>query len=108
MSIFAVNKLCRQIFNDSELRAAIATDPQAALADFDLTDEERRLLLAGEVGRLYELGAHSFLLGHLTREQTFGLTVAEYSARMRAAKDDRQPPLEPADYLAAAAGCSTL
>src|SRR5919197_3629715 len=35
-----------------------------SVAAFDgLTDQERGLLLAGEVGRLYALGAHSFRLG---------------------------------------------
>ena len=99
MSIFAVNKLCRQIFNDEELRNAIAKDPEAALAAFDLTEEERRLVIAGEVGKLYEMGAHAFLLGHLTRKETFGITVKDYAARMRAARDDRQAPYGPADYM---------
>jgi hypothetical protein len=100
MSTYAVNKLCRQIFHDETLHDAITADPDAVLARYDLTDEERRLLKAGEVGILFEMGCHPFLLGHLTRKDTFGITVADYSRRMRAARDDRLPPLEPAAYFA--------
>ena len=100
MSIFAVDKICHRLYHDAAFRASLERDPDGTLAPFALTEEERRLLLAGEVGKLYELGAHPFLLGHLTRHDTFGITVKLYSERMRAASDDRIAPLEPADYLA--------
>ena len=64
-----------------------------------MSAEEARLLRAGEVGMLFELGAHPFLLGHLTRHDTFGITVDAYSERLRRVSDDRLPPLEPAAYL---------
>lgn len=101
MSAYAVNKVCHRLAHDDAFRAALDTDPAAALAGFDLTEEERRLLLAGEVGRLFELGAHPYLLGHLTRHETLGITVDAFSRRMVMARDDRLPPLEPAGYLAA-------
>ena len=103
MSSFAVNKICRRVYQDAAFRAALDSAPQAALAPFGLTDEESRLLLAGEVGRLYELGAHPFLLAHLTRHATFGVTVDKFSDRMIAARDDRASPLEPAAYYRAQA-----
>jgi hypothetical protein len=40
------------------------------------------------VAWLYERGAHPFLLAYLTRWELFGLSVARYSERIRAA---RQP-----------------
>lgn len=98
MSIYAVNKVCQRIFHDVTFRDALAADVDGALAPFPLTAEEKRLLLAGEVGRLYEMGAHPFLLGHLTRHGTFGISVADYSRRMLAARDDRIPPIEAADW----------
>ena len=101
MSIFAINKICRRLYQDDAFRKALEQDPQTMLAPFGLTAEEQRLLLAGEVGKLYELGAHPFLLAHLTRHDTFGITVKLYNERMRAAKDDRAAPLEPADYMKA-------
>src|SRR5262245_11837856 len=99
MSAYAVNKVCHRVGHDEAFRDALAADPIAALARYDLTEGERDLLLAGEVGQLFELGAHPYLLGHLTRHETFGITVEAFSARMIVATDDRLPPLEPADYL---------
>ena len=101
MAIFAIDKICRRVYQDAAFRAALEQDARAALAPFGLTDEEHRLLLTGEVGRLYELGAHPFLLAHLTRHATFGVTVETFSQRMIAARDDRIAPLEPAAYYLA-------
>ena len=50
MSIFAVNYLCREVLRDHAFRAAMKADPVTALAPLDLTDEERRALIAGDVG----------------------------------------------------------
>ncbi|MEQ1715562.1 MAG: hypothetical protein ABL907_06205 [Hyphomicrobium sp.] len=101
MSAYTINKICHRVGHDDRFRAALDADPEAALAGFDLTADEREALFAGEVGRLFELGAHPYLLGHLTRHETLGLTVDAFSRRMIAARDDRLPPLEPADYLKA-------
>lgn len=89
MSIYQVNKLCYRALHDKPFREALARAPDATVAALPLTDDERRALLAGEVGRLYEWGANAFLLAHLTRWELFGLTVAIYNERMRAARDDR-------------------
>lgn len=99
MSAYVINKVCHLVGQDEAFRNALDATPDAALAAFDLTEEERRLLLAGEVGRLFELGAHPYLLGHLTRHETLGITVEAFSTSMVRAKDDRLPPLEAADYL---------
>ena len=101
MSAYMINKICHRVGHDDAFRAALDAEPAAALAAFDLTDEERSLLLAGEVGRLFELGAHPYLLGHLTRRETLGITVEAFSRSMVAARDDRLPPLEAAVYLKA-------
>jgi hypothetical protein len=85
MSIFAVNKLCRQALHDVAFREALERDPTAAIAPWALTEEERSALLAGDVAWLYERGAHPFLLALLTRWELFGLTVDRYSERIRAA-----------------------
>ena len=99
MSAYMINKVCHLVGKDDAFRAALDADPAAALAAFELMDEERAALVAGEVGRLFELGAHPYLLGHLTRHETLGITVDAFASRMIGAKDDRQPPLEPAAYL---------
>ena len=87
MSIFAVNHLCRELLRDHAFRAAMKADPAKALAPLDLTEAERKALLAGDVKRLYEWGVHPFLLGHASRWDLFGLTPAVYAERIRGAKD---------------------
>jgi hypothetical protein len=91
MSIYSVNKLCRQTLHDLAFREALARDPETALAPWPLTNEERAALLAGDVAKLYELGAHPYLLSYLTRHELFGLKVEVYSERMRAAREPAGP-----------------
>jgi hypothetical protein len=88
MSIYVVNKLCRDALHDLAFREALQRDPKSAIVPLALTDAEREALLAGDVSWLYEHGAHPFLLAYLTRWELFGLTVARYSERIRTA---RQP-----------------
>lgn len=85
MSVYQINKICYRALHEPEFRAALKQDPAGAIGMLPLSDEERKLLLAGEVGQLHDLGAHSFLLSHLSRFELFGLTVLTYSERMRAA-----------------------
>jgi Aromatic-ring-opening dioxygenase LigAB, LigA subunit len=88
MSIFAVNYLCREVLRDHAFRAAMKADPAKALAPLDLTDEERRALIAGDVGTLYRMGVNGFLMGYLARYEVCGLNVEIYNQRMRAVKVD--------------------
>jgi Aromatic-ring-opening dioxygenase LigAB, LigA subunit len=88
MSIFAVNYLCREVLRDHAFRAAMKADPAKALTPLDLTDEERRLLIAGDVGQLYRLGANGFLMNYLARFEVCGLNAETYNQRMRAVKVD--------------------
>ena len=84
MSIFAVNYLCREVLRDHAFRAAMKADPATALAPLDLTDEERRLVVAGDVGQLFRLGANGFLMNYLARFEVCGLNAETYNQRMRA------------------------
>jgi hypothetical protein len=88
MSIFAVNYLCREVLRDHAFRAAMKADPGKALAPLDLVDEERRALIAGDVGMLYRMGVNAFLMGYLARFEVCGLNVPVYNERMRAVKVD--------------------
>jgi hypothetical protein len=88
MSIFAVNHLCREVLRDHGFRAAMKADPAKALAPLDLTDEERRALVAGDVGALYRMGVNGFLMGYLARYEVCGLNIEVYNQRMRAVKVD--------------------
>jgi hypothetical protein len=89
MSVFAINKICRDALHDLAFREALKNDPAAAIGPRDLSDRERKALLAGDVAWLYEQGCHPFLLAYLTRWNLFGLSAAVYSERIRKARDAR-------------------
>ena len=88
MSIFAVNHLCRELLRDHAFRAAMKADPAKALAPLDLTNEERKALLAGDVGTLFRMGVNAFLMNYLPRFEVCGLNAESYNQRMRAVKVD--------------------
>ena len=46
------------------------------------------MLLAGDVGTLYRMGANAFLMNYLARFEVCGLNAANYNERMRAVKVD--------------------
>ena len=89
MSVYAVNKLCRDALHDLAFRDAIKRDAAAAIAPRDLTEDERQALLTGDVARLYEWGCHPFLLAYLARWDLFGITGPLYNERIRKAHDPR-------------------
>ena len=88
MSIFEVNHLCRELLRDHGFRAAMKADPAKALSGLDLSEEERRALLEGDVGRLYRMGVNAFLMNYLARFEVCGLNQQSYNERMRAVKVD--------------------
>jgi hypothetical protein len=85
MSVFAVNHLLRELLRDHDFRAAMKADPATALAKLDLTEAERKALLAGDVVALYNMGVNSFLMGYLPRFEVCGLTQQSYNERIRTA-----------------------
>ena len=89
MSIYGIHKLCRSALHDLGARELLESDPASALEKFPLTAQEKALLLAGDVAKLWEMGASGFLLSYLTRWDIFGLTVQVYCDRMRKANDWR-------------------
>ena len=82
MSIYFVHKIAQQVAKDPEFRERMKRDPEAAIAGYRLTDDERRALLAGDVGRLAQLGAHGYLLGHFARKEVLGLNMRNYPQRI--------------------------
>ena len=90
MAIFTVNHLCREILRDHAFRAAMKADPAKTLAPLDLTEEERSALIAGDVGKLFRMGANAFLMAYMARFETCGLNVEIYNERMRAVKVDEE------------------
>jgi hypothetical protein len=83
MSVYGVHKLLKRIQRDAAFRERLQHEPDAALAEFPLTDQERSALRAGEVGELNALGVHGYLLNTLARYSVFGITRERYMERIR-------------------------
>jgi hypothetical protein len=62
VSRYAVNSLLYRLKKDSAYRALFLRDPDAALADVDLTEEERRAFIARDARRINELGGYLHLV----------------------------------------------
>jgi hypothetical protein len=82
MSIYSIHKIAQLVRKDADFRERMRDDPAAAIAEFRLSDEERRALLQGDVGRLAALGAHGYLLGSLANHRLVGLTPERYIERI--------------------------
>jgi hypothetical protein len=87
MSVYQVNKLLYMTDNDPAFRKRMKEAPDAALDEFRLTPEEREALTSGAVGRLYQMGVHTFLLNHLSRYELFGVNRENYLERIRVGMD---------------------
>ena len=83
MSVYQVNKILYLTDNDAAFRDRIKTDPESLLKEFRLTDEERNALTSGAVGKLYQMGVHTFLLNHMYRWELFGVNRDNYLERIR-------------------------
>ena len=83
MSVYQINKLLYLTDNDANFRKRMKEDPEAVLRDFRLTEEERYALTSGAVGKLYQMGVHTFLLNHLSRYELFGVNRDNYLDRIR-------------------------
>jgi hypothetical protein len=82
MSIYAVHKIAHLVQKDPAFRERMRENPFEAISGFPLTDEERSATLAGDVGRLAQLGAHGYVLGAFAQQQVLGLSMANYTQRI--------------------------
>jgi hypothetical protein len=94
MSVYAVNKLCRRVVHEPELRAALNGSPDTAerairAATPPLSEQEIELVLAGDVGTLGLMGCNYFLLHQLGRWEVLGMTLKLHGERVRAAQAAR-------------------
>ena len=81
MSLYQVDKLLFQLFNDLELQNKYRRDADAVLKRFDLQEHELKALREVNAGDLYRMGAHSFLLWQFAR--LMGLKPAAYFKQVR-------------------------
>ncbi len=83
MSVYQINKILYLTDNDAVFRKRMKEEPEAALKDFRLTEGEYDALTSGAVGKLYQMGVHTFLLNHLSRYELFGVNRDNYLSRIR-------------------------
>ena len=83
MSVYALNKLFYTLENDSSFRDWMKASPGEAISQFTLTREEQEALTSGDVGELYRMGVHAFLLSGLSRHRLFGVNGDNYFPRIR-------------------------
>jgi hypothetical protein len=83
MSVYQVNKILYLTDNDPDFRRRMKEEPAAVLKEFRLSEEERDALISGAVGKLYQMGVHTFLLNHLYRYELFGVNRDNYLSRIR-------------------------
>ncbi len=83
MNVYQVNKILYKTDNDAAFRKRLKENPAEALKDFRLTEEELSALTSGAVGKLYQMGVHTFLLNHLSRYELFGVNRDNYLSRIR-------------------------
>jgi len=83
MSVYQINKILYRTDNDAAFRKRLKEEPEAVLKEFRLSEEELTALNSGAVGNLFQMGAHTFLLNHLSRYELFGVNRDNYLARIR-------------------------
>jgi hypothetical protein len=93
VSLYSVQKLLFRLNNDGATRRRFADSPDAVLAEYRLTDEEKRALAEADVGRLHLMGVHPLLLAPFAGRS--GLKWHDYLATLQRARDGnpKQPPM---------------
>jgi hypothetical protein len=81
VSLYQVQKLIYQLNRDPRTRDRYAAEREAVLAEYELTDEERRALVEPDIGLLYVLGVNGQLLMHFAALHRIEWT--DYLERMR-------------------------
>lgn len=84
-------RICPASTRNPVLREDFLRDPKGELARYPrkLTADERTALLAGDVGKLYQMGVNPYLMGYLARYGLFGLTGEMYSTQVRTSEDNK-------------------
>lgn len=85
MSLYSVQKVLFTLNNDAAARRRFSRERDALLAEYALTDEERRALAETDVGRLHLMGVHPLLLAPFAGRS--GLKWPDYLAALQRARD---------------------
>ena len=62
MSVYALQKLIREINRDPEIRARFFKAPEDVAMGYELSAVEKDALIARDFGALYRIGVHGLLL----------------------------------------------
>ncbi len=81
MSLYAAQKLLFHLNREPAVQQRFRESREAVLADYELSAEEREAFLAGDIGKLYVLGANGQLLMHFAA--LLGMPWADYIEAMR-------------------------
>jgi hypothetical protein len=81
MSLYYVQKFLFELNRDPVRQQAYLADRTAALAGYELTDEERTALVAPDIGFLYHLGVNGQILMHFAALHE--IAWADYLQQMR-------------------------
>lgn len=82
MSLYYVQKLLYQLNRDPHTRDRFDADFEGLLAEFDLSEEERRALRAPDIGLLHVMGVNGQILMHYAAVRGF-----EWDAYIQAMRD---------------------
>ena len=85
MSLYTVQKVLFHLNKDAATRARFNSERTALLAEYALTDEERRAFAEADVGSLYMMGAHPLLLAPFAGRS--GHKWPDYLAALTRARD---------------------
>ena len=89
MSLYYLQKFLYVLNRDEDAQQSYRDDPDAVLAEYDLTDEERTALAEGDIGLLYVLGVNGQILMHYAA--FLGIEWFDYLDMMRDGIDKHGP-----------------
>ena len=81
MSLYAAQKLLFHLNREPAVQQRFRASRETVLDDYELSAEEREAFLAGDIGKLYVLGANGQLLMHFAA--LLGMPWADYIEAMR-------------------------
>ena len=81
MSLYSTQKFLYHLNRDAAVQRRYKSDLPALLQEYELDDEERSAILAGDIGKLYVLGSNGQLLMHFAA--LLGMPWADYIEAMR-------------------------
>jgi len=85
MSLYSVQKVLFHLNKNAVARARFKSERDALLAEYTLTEEERRALAEADVGGLHLMGVHPLLLAPFAGRS--GLKWPDYLAALQRARD---------------------